>query len=1050
MELQIYTEGCYSEIILHKVFNSVQKKNNVLGSAAEMDKTYEITGKLWDHLCTLVKNDTTAAVKEHYIPAVRGICKKAAELSQTIRDTFPLYTLHNETHINNVLHIMAELLGEEGVNGLSRDMTAMLILSAFCHDIGMSYTNEEKEEIFSDEEQIAGFLNANLSEYVKAYKHGTFSELSDAAKLKLLRSLHHERVEQQLNKMNWPDILVDNVPREDLAKICKSHNLDAESLISLSSTGYNIDLPLCGVLLRLADILDLDDTRAPKTLYNYTKFDKNRPDDVYSEDEWKKHLASRGFHFDKVKDRSVPYELPFSASSPSINVEMSIRDYLSWVDEEFRCCDRVLKKLKISFVLPYRVDPIFRDSPYEASSYCLSLDHKKVLELLSGEDLYSDPAVFVRELIQNAIDAVRTREKLDKNLPRGWKPKITIHTWIDEDGYNWFRIEDNGIGMTKEHIKNNLLKIGCSYYTSDAFERDKIQAKIDDDFCPISHFGIGILSCFMGDNQNNLLEISTKHYSPKSPALRLRMQGIEGYYYLADKSNSLHCPGEMPGRDQEEKKPYRNDAGTVVALRTNLFQMGGYLSFKKIVDRYVIYPPIPIEYRDDECSFTYTTEQEFMWAMHAIAPHSNPLKAGEFEFDITKQVEEYLRQNNINLTIVKPFTLFLKIMALDRYTESRYLSGVILVSKVEGEFGKVANGIFEPSLHYYQQDDTIGFSIHKKENEYSLDSKSLGISCSVCNLLDFDWYKKFFRNVLPHFYRQSFIAHNGVFCGEGIFLIDSMFSLPSIILLKDKYRPVVGISRNEVREMPLEVLCDMATIWRIAHEQNYLETHVTGRVKIAKPYEPTFACIKTFLEKRRDIEEKIIIKTNKGNFKICELSEKLDEISELYILEIGWIQENINCPVNPDEIYQLMIRYYLQDRFLLRVRKTWLSDYKIYIIGSRNGHNEQGYSVFPPSFFIQPYDNQFDYIRYRNIQKIYALNSNHRLSRFLIKNGVYIKKYAPGIFSKLISLLAHGIGPELPSEINKQLKYLRRLIIEGHENYFNIDDKLLLTEKDFD
>ena len=414
-------------------------------------------------------------------------------------------------------------------------------------------------------------------------------------------------------------------------KVCISHNLDAESLIDLSSTGGKIDLPLCGVLLRLADILDLDDTRAPKTLYNYTKFDKSWPDDVYSEGEWKKHLVSRGFHFDKVKDRSVPYELPFSASSPSINVEMSIRDYLSWVNEEFRCCDQVLKKLKIPFVLPYRVDPIFRDSPYEASNYCLSLDHKKVLELLSGEDLYSDPAVFVRELIQNAIDAVRTREKLDKNLPRDWKPKIIIHTWIDDEGHNWFRIEDNGIGMTEEHIKNNLLKVGCSYYTSDAFERDKIQAGIDDDYSPISRFGIGILSCFMGENQNNLLEISTKHYSPKSPALRLRMQGMEGYYYLANKSKSLHRPGEMPGTSQEEKKPYRNDVGTVVALRTNLFQMGGYLSFKEIVDRYVIYPPIPIEYRDEEYSCTYTTEQEFMCAVHTIVPHSDPLKAGEFK-----------------------------------------------------------------------------------------------------------------------------------------------------------------------------------------------------------------------------------------------------------------------------------------------------------------------------------------------------------------------------------------------------------------------------------
>lgn len=1012
-----------------------------------MDKTYEITGKLWEHLCTLVKNDATTNIKEHYIQDVRSICQKAAELSQTIRDTFPLYTLHNENHINNVLHIMAELLGDEGVNDLSRDMTAMLILSAFCHDIGMSYTKEEKEEIFSDKEKITEFLNANLSEYVKAYKHRTSPELSDAAKLKLLRSLHHERVEQQLNKMNWPDILVDNVPREKLIKVCKSHSLDADSLIDLLDTGYGTDLVFCGVLLRLADILDFDDTRAPKTLYNYTKFDKNKPDDVYSESEWTKHLASRGFHFNKVKDRSVPYELPFSASSPSINVEMSIRDYLNWVNEEFRCCDRILKKLKISFVLPYRVDPIFRDSPYEASNYCLSLDHKKVLELLSGEKLYSDSTVFVRELIQNAIDAVRTREKLDTNLPKDWKPKITIHTWIDDEGYNWFRIEDNGIGMTEEHIKNNLLKVGCSYYTSDEFERDKIQAEIDDDYSPISRFGIGILSCFMGDNQNNLLEISTKHYSSKSPALRLRMQGMEGYYYLANKSNSLHRPGEMPGRDQGEKRPYRNDAGTVMALRTNLFKMGGYLSFKNIVDRYVIYPPIPIEYRDEECSFTYTTEQEFMSAMHGIASCSDSLKAGEFKFDITKQIEEHLRENNMNLTIAKPFIFFLKVMALDRYTESPYLSGAILVSKIEGEFEKGENCFFEPYLFFYSMREEIIFGIRKKENEYSLTGEPYGTNCVIYNLLNFDWYNKFFKNVFSCLGGSNCMVHNGVFCGRGVFLLDSFSSLSGIIFLKDKYRPVLKMSRDEVCEMPLEVLCDMAAIWNIAHEKNNVNIP-TSRIKVAKPSELTFGCMKTVLEKRRDIEEKIVLKTNKGNFKIRELSEKLHETDEQYIVKIGNFWVNNDYSVDPMDIYQLMIRYYIQEKYLVKLRKKGLFDYEICIIDSANDQNQKEYSVFPPCFFIQPYDNQFNCIRYESIQRIYAINSNHRLSRFLIKNGVDIKKYAPGIFYRLTSLLVKETRSGLPSEINKQLKYLRRLVIEGHENYFGVDDSLFLTERD--
>ena len=152
--------------------------------------------------------------------------------------------------------------------------------------------------------------------------------------------------------------------------------------------------------------------------------------------------------------------------------------------------------------------------------------------------LYSDPSVFVRELIQNAIDAVRTREQLDKNLPSDWKGQINIRCWMDQEGYHWFRIEDNGIGMTEDIIMNYFLKIGSSYYSSDTFLKAKLQCNADPDYMPISRFGIGILSCFMGDNETNQVEISTKHFKEGNiyhPALRLSMHGINGYYYLSNK-----------------------------------------------------------------------------------------------------------------------------------------------------------------------------------------------------------------------------------------------------------------------------------------------------------------------------------------------------------------------------------------------------------------------------------------------------------------------------------------------------------------------------------
>ena len=427
------------------------------------------------------------------------------------------------------------------------------------------------------------------------------------------------------------------------------------------------------------------------------------------------------------------------------------------------------------------------------------------------------------------------------------------------------------------------------------------------------------------------------------------------------------------------------------------------------------------------------------------------------KFDITKQVEEHLRQNNLNITIAKPFTFSLKVMALDRYTESPYLSGAILGAKIEGEFGKDANGIFEPWLSSSIFEDEILFHIVKKENEFSLKREILEKIITACNLLDFDWYRKFFKNVFSRTDCDSCIVHNGVLCGRSVFLTDSLTSLPGIILLKDKYRPVLGMSRNEVREMPLEALCDMAAIWNIAHEQNYLFS-CTSQIRVAKPSEVTFECMKTTLEKRRDIEEKVILKTNKGNFKICELSEKLHKTNEPYILKIGSVFLNNNGFIEPDDVYQLMIRYYIQEKYLIRARPTRSFDCEICIIDFSNAQNEKEYSVFPPCFFIEPYDDQFNCIRYQTIDQTNgqticmfpALNSNHRLSRFLIKNGVDIKKHAPGIFSKLMSLLAHGSGLGLPSEINKQLKYLRKLVIESHENYFGVDDSLLLTKNDFD
>ena len=75
------------------------------------------------------------------------------------------------------------------------------------------------------------------------------------------------------------------------------------------------------------------------------------------------------------------------------------------------------------------------------------MDQTKILDFLTGENLYDDRDVLVRELLQNAIDATLLRAKMDPNfIPE--KSRIDFWEWNDKDGNIWFRIDAEGSGMS--------------------------------------------------------------------------------------------------------------------------------------------------------------------------------------------------------------------------------------------------------------------------------------------------------------------------------------------------------------------------------------------------------------------------------------------------------------------------------------------------------------------------------------------------------------------------------------------------------------------------
>ncbi|GAA4563928.1 HSP90 family protein [Micromonospora coerulea] len=115
-------------------------------------------------------------------------------------------------------------------------------------------------------------------------------------------------------------------------------------------------------------------------------------------------------------------------------------------------------------------------------SYAFHVDLRGIVDLLSHH-LYASPRVYVRELMQNAVDAITARRAGDP----GAAGEIRIHP-AESAGDGTLRVEDSGIGLTEAQVHELLATIGRSSKRDElGFARHEF----------LGQFGIGLLSCFL-------------------------------------------------------------------------------------------------------------------------------------------------------------------------------------------------------------------------------------------------------------------------------------------------------------------------------------------------------------------------------------------------------------------------------------------------------------------------------------------------------------------------------------------------------------------------
>ena len=146
-------------------------------------------------------------------------------------------------------------------------------------------------------------------------------------------------------------------------------------------------------------------------------------------------------------------------------------------------------------------------------------ESKKLLDLMINS-IYTNKEIFLRELISNASDAIDKLyyKSLTNDKIKIKQEDLKIEIDIDKDDRE-ITITDNGCGMTKDELENNLGTIAES--GSSLFK----ETNKDDNIDIIGQFGVGFYSAFMVAKE---IKVESKSID-SDKAYKWKSSGADGY-----------------------------------------------------------------------------------------------------------------------------------------------------------------------------------------------------------------------------------------------------------------------------------------------------------------------------------------------------------------------------------------------------------------------------------------------------------------------------------------------------------------------------------------
>ena len=470
---------------------------------------------------------------------------KFTELRTTVEDwlayvpqTFPHYTRHTVKHSDTIiLQLSKVLFRDDDVTQptipLSRVEAYILAVCAMLHDSGMVVSDSEKALILQSAEwqewaredsrkdrMLAIQTLRSAAQPPDSFVRNFLADVQLRFLIaEFVRIRHHTRGGDFL-RQNQPFLgrfgLDDVSLIRTIGDVCVAHGLSRSELtddtrfpLERDVCGEKVNVRLMAMLLRLGDLLDMSSDRACPLLLSAAS-----PIPSNSLAHWSQYQRI-------IHRNTSPEIIEIFAECETQDEHRILLDWCTWIADEVKSVPQLLPAARrhgnwsppratISDEGSIRIKPSAKAS-YIPSEWKIQLDVEAVLDRLI-KDAYREKLAFLRELIQNAIDATRCQLYLDltakgktwpswpTDLPLELRDEYPIRIKLTENlVYNELstrqetvqdlEIEDFGTGMSIAIIEAYFLQVGRSFYQTSSFRRRF-------SFSPIGRHGVGFLSVF--------------------------------------------------------------------------------------------------------------------------------------------------------------------------------------------------------------------------------------------------------------------------------------------------------------------------------------------------------------------------------------------------------------------------------------------------------------------------------------------------------------------------------------------------------------------------